>query len=119
MKRKHALLGVAATAVLGVGLLAGCGAPQSASGANGGSSVNNSIVIGGKNFTESDIMADMLELLIKHDDPKLNVQMDTWLDSNVVWNAMETKKIDLYVEYTGTGLVNILKDKPMTNPNAV
>ncbi len=120
MKRKTTLWTVAGTAVLGMSLLAGCGAPQSSTSASSsGSSVNNTIVIGGKNFTENDIMADMLELLIKHDDPKLNVKMDTWLDSNVVWNAMKNKNIDLYVEYTGTGLVNILNDKPMTNPNAV
>ncbi len=118
LKRKKTLLAVAGTAVLGMSLLAGCGAPQS-SATSTGNSANNTIVIGGKNFTENDIMADMLELLIKHDDPKLNVKMDTWLDSNVVWNAMKNKNIDLYVEYTGTGLVNILHDQPMTNPNAV
>lgn len=115
MKLKKSLLAVAGTSILGISLLAGCGAPQASSG----SGVSNTIVIGGKNFTENDIMADMLELLIKHDDPKLNVKMDTWLDSNVVWNAMASKNIDLYVEYTGTGLVNILHNQPMTNPNAV
>jgi len=117
LKRKKTLWAVTGTAILGISLLAGCGAPQAAS--SGNSSVNNTLIIGGKNFTESDIMADMLDLLIKHDDPKLNVKLDTWLDSSVVWNAMANNKIDLYVEYTGTGLVNILHDAPMTNPNAV
>ena len=117
MKRKKTLWAVTGTAILGISLLAGCGAPQAAS--SGNSSVNNTLIIGGKNFTENDIMADMLDLLIKHDDPKLQIKMSTWLDSNVVWNAMANNKIDLYVEYTGTGLVNILHDAPMTSPNAV
>ena len=121
LKRNHSLLAVAVTTVIGISLLAGCGAPQAASnsGSTGSGSTNNTLVIGGKNFTENDIMADMLDLLIQHDDPKLHIIMDTWLDSNVVWNAMANNKIDLYVEYTGTGLVNILHDAPMTNPNAV
>ena len=117
MKLKKSLWAVSGTAILGISLLAGCGAPQAST--TGSSSANSTLVIGGKNFTESDIMAYMLDLLIKHDDPKLNVKLNTWLDSSVVWNAMANNKIDLYVEYTGTGLVNILHDAPMTNPNAV
>lgn len=64
-------------------------------------------------------MADMMKLLINKYDPKLNVKMKTWLDSNVVWNAEKNGNIDVYVEYTGTGLVNILKQKPQTDPQTV
>ena len=102
------------SAIALTGVAAGCGAT------GGGSSAASSdtIVIGGKNFTEQDIMADMMKLLIEHD-TKLHVKMKTWLDSNVTWNALKSGDIDVYVEYTGTGLVNILKDKPMSDPNAV
>ncbi len=97
--------------------MAGCGVQAGAS-PTGSSAGNNTIVIGGKNFTEQQIMADMLELMIKHD-TNLHVKMQTWLDSAVTWNAMQTGRIDLYVEYTGTGLVNILHDKVNTNPQTV
>jgi osmoprotectant transport system substrate-binding protein len=83
-----------------------------------GSGSSNTIVVGGKNFTEQDIMADMLKLLIEHD-TKLHVQLKTWLDSNVTWNSFKDNKIDVYVEYTGTGLVNILKEPAMTDPQKV
>jgi glycine betaine/choline ABC-type transport system substrate-binding protein len=104
----------AAVAICGLGLtfgLVGCGT-------NGGSATNDTIVVGGKNFTEQDIMADMLKLLIEHD-TNLHVKQKTWLDSNVAWNAIKNGKIDIYMEYTGTGLVNILKKPPLTDPQKV
>jgi len=113
-------LALGAALALTVGVSA-CGTSSANTGGSGGgssSSSSNTIVIGGKNFTEQDIMADMMELLIEHD-TNLHVKMKTWLDSNVVWNAMKSGDIDVYVEYTGTGLVNILKDKPETNPQQV
>lgn len=79
---------------------------------------DNTIVIAGKNFTEQDIMADMMKLLIEHD-TNLHVKMFTWMDSNVTWTAMQDGKIDAYVEYTGTGLVNVLKHAPNPDPDAV
>ncbi|WP_245632798.1 ABC transporter substrate-binding protein [Alicyclobacillus kakegawensis] len=106
--RRRWLHAVAAV-LMGLGLTAatsGCGI--------GGN--QDTIVIGGKNFTEQDIMVDIMQLLIEHD-TNLHVKTFTWLDSNVIWNAFENHKIDLYVEYTGTGLVNILKHKPVTQPD--
>ncbi len=118
-KRKRWILS-ATIALLGAALLAGCGAqPGTSSAASSGSSTSTgTVVIGGKNFTESQIMADMLDLMIKKY-THLHVVMKTWLDSAVTWNALKTGNIDLYVEYTGTGLVNILHDPVNTNPNAV
>lgn len=80
-----------------------------------GCSNSDKIVIGGKDFTEQDIMVDMMTLLIEND-TKLKVEKKTWLNSNVIWNSMKSKQIDVYVEYTGTGLVNILKKSPVTDP---
>lgn len=62
-------------------------------------------------------MSNILQQLIQHDDPKLTVKMKDNLDSNVAWEAMKNKNVDMYVEYTGTGLVNILKDPVTTDPN--
>jgi osmoprotectant transport system substrate-binding protein len=101
----HVLTAIALGLVMTVAT-SGCGISNS----------QNTIVIGGKNFIEQDIMVDILQLLIEHD-THLHVKTFTWLDSNVIWNAFETGKLDMYVEYTGTGLVNILKHKPVTSPN--
>lgn len=100
--------------------VSGCGTTSaSTNGANNTTaSASDTIVVGGKNFTEQDIMAYMMADLIQHD-TKLHVKMKTWLDSNVVWNAEKSGNIDVYVEYTGTGLVNILKEKPQSNSQAV
>jgi len=75
------------------------------------------IVIGGKNFVESQIMADMLELMVQHF-THMHVIMKSWLDSSITWQAMHANDIDAYVEYTGTGLVNILHQPTTTNPIA-
>ncbi len=114
------ITGILATLVLTAGI-GGCGATnvsvsEGSSTPSSSTSSSDTIVIGGKNFTEQDIMADMMKLLIQKNDPKLHIKMKTWLDSNVVWNAMKNGNIDIYVEYTGTGLVNILKDPVTTDP---
>lgn len=122
-KMSKGIMTVLAGTALTMGV-AGCGATNSTTGGSNASTASNSgsasdtIVIGGKNFTEQDIMADMMSLLIQHD-TKLKVKMKTWLDSNVVWNAEKSGNIDIYVEYTGTGLVNILKDPVQTDPQKV
>ncbi|WAH36294.1 ABC transporter substrate-binding protein [Alicyclobacillus dauci] len=87
-------------------------------GATGCGTNDNTIVIAGKNFPEQDIMADVMKLLIEHD-TNLHVKMYTWLDSSVTWNAMKQGKIDAYVEYTGTGLVNVLHEPPQSDPQKV
>lgn len=105
-------IGLSVIAVVGLTAgVAGCG-----TGASPGSGKSDTIVIGGKNFTEQLIMSNVLQQLIQHDDPKLKVVMKDNLDSNVAWDAMKNKDVNVYVEYTGTGLVNILKDPVTTDP---
>ena len=41
------------------------------------------------------------------------------IETAVVFNAMKAKDVDIYVEYTGTGLVNILKKPTMSDPTKV
>lgn len=110
--RKKRRIGMMALSVIALTTgVTGCGTASS-----GGSSSSGTIVIGGKNFTEQLIMSNVLKLLIQHDDKNLKVVMKDNLDSNVAWDAMKNKDIDVYVEYTGTGLVNILKDPVTTDP---
>ncbi len=71
---------------------------------------NTLITIGTKNFTESRLMGQLLSVYVEN---------NTGLDTNVVelggtlptFKAIQSKEIDLYVEYTGTGYVTLLKKK--------
>lgn len=78
---------------------------------------NNSdkITIGSKNFTEQIILGNMLQQLIE-DKTDINVQTKLNLGgTQVAFNALKSGGIDMYVEYTGTGYVNILN---ITEPNS-
>ncbi|MCB2293534.1 ABC transporter permease subunit [Clostridium algoriphilum] len=82
-------------------------------------SSSNTIVVGSKNFSEQLILGDMVSSLIED---KTKYKVDRKLNlgaTNVVFTAMKSKDVDLYVEYTGTALVNILKQPTMTDPKKV
>ncbi len=64
------------------------------------------IEVGGKNFSEQYIMAEMLSMLIEgNTDLKTNIT--TNLAGTTIFDAIKAKQIDVYLEYTGTGLVNL------------
>lgn len=76
---------------------------------------SNTVVIGGKNITEQDILVYMMKDVIE---AKTNVKVETRAylgGTNVVAQALERGDLDLYVEYTGTGLMSILGEE--TAPN--
>lgn len=72
----------------------------------GGSDEDNTIVVGGKNFTEQYIMAEMLSILIE-EKTDLTTTTQTNLASSVLFEAIKADEVDLYLEYTGTGLINL------------
>jgi osmoprotectant transport system permease protein len=77
------------------------------------------IVIGSKNFSEQLILGNILADIIEN---KTDIQVERKLNlggTQVAFSALETGDIDLYVEYTGTGLVNILKQSPQSDPDEV
>jgi osmoprotectant transport system permease protein len=79
----------------------------------------NKIVVGSKNFNEQLILGDMVSSLIE---AKTKYKVERKLNlggTNVVFSALKSKNVDLYVEYTGTCLVNILKKPTMSNPTKV
>jgi osmoprotectant transport system permease protein len=79
----------------------------------------DAIVIGSKNFTEQLILGNMLADLIEN---KTDIPVERKLNlggSQVAFSALDKGDIDLYVEYTGTGLVNILKQQPQNDPDRV
>jgi glycine betaine/choline ABC-type transport system substrate-binding protein len=88
--------------------LAGCG---------GSNEENMEIRVGGKNFTEQYIMAEMFSILIE-ENTDLNTTLQTNLASSVLFEAIKADEVDLYLEYTGTGLVN-LGMEPLTDPDEV
>ncbi len=83
----------------------------------GGSKEAEIIRVGGKNFSEQFIMAEMLSILIE-ENTDLKTELKTNLASNVILNAIKSDQIDLYLEYTGTGLIS-LGMEPITDPDEV
>ncbi|MGG3693948.1 glycine betaine ABC transporter substrate-binding protein [Heyndrickxia ginsengihumi] len=81
---------------------------------------DNTIVITGKAFTEQEILVHMYGILIK-DRTNLNVEYKSFISgSTPVFEGMRKGDYDLSVEYTGTGLINILKEKvSSTDPKTV
>jgi osmoprotectant transport system permease protein len=77
------------------------------------------VVIGSKNFSEQLILGNMLADLIEN---KTNIKVERKLNlggTQVAFSALNKGDIDMYVEYTGTGLVDILNKSPQSNPNQV
>ncbi len=70
----------------------------------------DTIIIGAKTFTENKILGNIYAELLKHDTA---YQVKTKLDlgsTEIAFNALRNGDVNMYVEYTGTGLVNILKE---------
>ncbi len=68
------------------------------------------IVIGSKNFTESNILGEMLTLLVESR-TDLSVEHRSGLGGTLVcFAALESGEIDLYPEYTGTAWSIVLKE---------
>src|SRR3989454_10007708 len=80
-------------------LLAGCGRREGV------------IVVGSKNFTEQRILGELLAQTVESVGLKAERKLD--LGGTFVCDAaIRAGQIDMYVEYTGTALAAILKEKP-------
>ena len=83
------------------------------------SSSNSTIIVGSKNFLENRLLAEMFAQLIEAQ-TSLTVERRFGLaGTHICFQALSTGGIDLYPEYTGTGLVTILGEPTMREPNAV
>lgn len=79
---------------------------------------NNTIIVGSKNFLENRLLAEMFAQLIEAQ-TSLHVERRLGLaGTHVCFEALKTGGIDLYPEYTGTGLVTILGNQPLRDPTA-
>lgn len=84
----------------------------------GGSNSESAISVGSKDFTEQLILGEMYALILEEAgfavERKLNLG-----GTPVAQAAMESGEIDLYPEYTGTGLLTVLKLPANSNQEAV
>jgi osmoprotectant transport system substrate-binding protein/osmoprotectant transport system permease protein len=76
------------------------------------------IAVGSKDFTEQVILGELIAQTIESKLAK-PVERRFDLGGNLAHQALVAGEIDLYVEYTGTGLLAILKGKPLKDPNEV
>src|SRR5688572_26164364 len=76
------------------------------------------IKVGSKDFTEEFILAEMYALLLEDAGFKAERKFNLG-GTPVAHAALQKGDIDLYPEYTSTGLLTILKQSPMSDPTAV
>ncbi|OLD89529.1 MAG: hypothetical protein AUG85_01695 [Gemmatimonadetes bacterium 13_1_20CM_4_66_11] len=77
------------------------------------------IVVGAKNFTESDLLAEIVAQQIERR-TQVPVQRRLHLGGSFVCHqAILAGEIDLYVEYTGTAFTAILKQPAIADPDSV
>ncbi len=82
-------------------------------------SVAPTITIGSKNFTEQLILGELLAQQIENN-TKFKVDRRFNLGGTFICHeAVKAGKIDGYVEYTGTSLTAVLKEKPIADSQAV
>jgi osmoprotectant transport system permease protein len=72
------------------------------------------IVVAGKLGSEPEILDNMYKLLIEQN-TDLKVKLRTGLgDTTFVFNALESKDIDVYPEFSGTAITDLLKETPIS-----
>ncbi|MBB4058880.1 MULTISPECIES: glycine betaine ABC transporter substrate-binding protein [Pseudomonas] len=76
-------------------------------GVVGNASANTTIVVGGKKFTEQQLVAEMTTQLLRANGYKVDKRAD--LGSSVLRAAQENGQVDVYWEYTGTSLITYNK----------
>jgi len=108
----------AVLALLGAGLitLTACNSSDDSSH-SGDTAAANPVQIGSKDFTENLILGELYALALE--DHGIPVQRRLGLSSAVVHEALIRGDVDLYPEYTGTGLLTVLQLPLETDPQKV
>jgi osmoprotectant transport system substrate-binding protein len=122
-KRFVTALAVLCSLIMAAAALSGCaentgsgtpaGSPAASSETEAGGSDNSqkTITVGSKGFAENQIVAKCIQFALEEKGYK--VEFIDKLDGEVLQKAIETGTIDLYPEYTNTGIVSILKLDPI------
>lgn len=111
-KRMKQLLTVVMVMMLALSMTA-CG--EKSNGTN--TSKQGTIRVGSKDFTENLIVGELYALALE--DAGYKVERVPSIADSVIHTSLVNNEIDLYPEYTGTGLISVLKMKPVTNPEEV
>lgn len=107
MKKIFSIVGLAALGLV----LAACGNDN----ANGEDATT--LRVGSKDFTENLVVGEIYSLALE--DNGYNVDRVANISSSVIHTAITNDEIDLYPEYTGTGLLSILDEPMETDPDRV
>lgn len=112
---------VAFTTLVGL-LLAACGAPaqttQPTAAPQPAPTDSKPVRIGSKNFTEAILVAEMYALALE--DAGIRVERKFNLGATpVAHTALVNGEIDLYPEYTSTGLLEVLKQAPISDARGI
>lgn len=93
--------------------------PLAACGKSGASSsdASKSVIVGSKDFTENEIVAEIYALALE--DAGFKVERKMNIAGSVVHTSITSAEIDIYPEYTGTGLISILGKEAMTDQQEV
>ncbi len=83
------------------------------------SSRDGQLTVGSKKFTESVLLAEITAQLIERDLGVSVVRRTNLGGTEVCFEALKRGDLDLYVEYTGTGLTAILGKPPQSDPQRV
>ena len=76
-----------------------------------------SITIGSKNFTESKILSEIMATLIEYSSDIKVFRKLSFGGTLMCFYALRVGELDLYPEYTGTGLVHILRQEIIHDPD--
>lgn len=80
---------------------------------------DRSITIGSKQFTEQLILGNLVsDMIEKHTDISVIRKLNLG-GTQVCFSALNSKDIDMYVEYSGTAFVDLLKNKPISDVEKV
>ena len=109
MKRNNIISTIAMLAVALI--VSGC------SSLGGGSTEDTAIRVGSKDFTENLVVSEIYALALE--DAGYEVERIPNIASSVVHTSITNDEIDLYPEYTGTGLLVVLEMEIETDPQKV
>lgn len=85
-------------------------------GAASGDGSAGTVAVGSKHFTEQEILGEMMAILIEtHTDLKVRRKLNLG-GTMICFSALKSGDLDVYAEYTGTGLVNILDRDVIADP---
>jgi osmoprotectant transport system substrate-binding protein len=77
----------------------------------------NAVAVGSKNFTESIVIAEIYAQALERAGLHVVRRLDLG-STQIAMAAMARGEIDLYPEYTGTALIDVLHHAPIRDPNA-